>query len=77
MGFTINTTTIWNMVHRVGFFETQVFETRSGSVKMYNGSYSVGSLKKASLNHQDLCNRNVTQTECFGNGVFQNAQDDG
>jgi hypothetical protein len=25
MGSTINTTAIWNMVHRVGFFTTQVF----------------------------------------------------
>jgi len=77
MGFTTNTTTIWKMVHRAGFFETQVFEARSGSVKMYNGSYSVGSIKKASLNHQHLCNPNVTQTEYFGNGVFKKAQDNG
>jgi len=43
MGFTINTTTIWNVVHRVGFFETQVLVAGLGPSRGTTARTQLGS----------------------------------
>jgi len=73
MGSAINTTAIWNMAHRVGVFETQVFGSWVCVCQEAQRLVLSWAPKKGYSESQDLCNPNVTETEYFGNGLFKKA----
>jgi len=52
MGSTINTTAIWNMAHRVGFFETQVFGRWICVLREAQRLLLSWASQKSSLNHK-------------------------